>query len=102
MRVTWAQPEDLLRQELRQSTDEGRDVTDVRQTMGRRRGHHRTSWPRAPRPSRPRPSRWRWPATLLDELDAMPAPGEADEPSDWPDILAALSGRSRCSSPVGA
>ena len=31
MRLTWAQPEDLLAHELVQATAEGKDVTDVRE-----------------------------------------------------------------------
>ncbi len=89
MRVTWAQPEDLLRHELRQSADEGRDVTDVERRWVAAGG---AIGPLGAGAS-PDPASAEQVAlarTLLDELDAMPAPSEADEPSDWPAIVAAL------------
>ena len=46
--------------------------------------------PPAPLPTRPVAGQVALARTLLDELDAMPAPSEADEPSDWPAIVAAL------------
>ena len=89
MRVTWAQPEDLLRHELGQSVDEGRDVADVERRWVAAGG---AIGPLAAgaSPDPASPGQVALARTLLDELDAMPAPSEADEPSDWPAIVAAL------------
>jgi ADP-ribosylglycohydrolase len=87
VRVTWVQPEDLLRHELRQAADEG---ADVRQVAARWLSAGGTTEPPAGGASDP-------PATealrgqarrLLDELAALPRPGGADEPSDLDAIRA--------------
>ena len=92
MRVAWAQPEDLLRNELAQSADEGRDVTDVQRRWVAAGG---AVGPLAAGASLDpaRPELADLARRLLDELDAMPAPDEADEPSSWAAISAALGDR---------
>ena len=90
MRVTWAQPEDLLRHELGQSADEGRDVTDVERRWVAAGG---AIGPLAAgaSPGRASPEQVALARELLDELDAMPSPNENEEPSNWPDIAATFS-----------
>ena len=74
VRVTWAQPEDLLRHELRQSADEGRDVADVRASVGRRRGSGRAPRRRRLARSGHARSRSRWPGSCWTSWTRMPAP----------------------------
>lgn len=89
MRLTWAQPEDLLAHELVQSAAEGRDVAEVRGWWAGAGGDP------VPAVSGAGPV----PATaelralareLLDELAALPAPPAPHEPDDWDAILAVL------------
>ncbi|TCO59820.1 ADP-ribosylglycohydrolase family protein [Actinocrispum wychmicini] len=89
MRLTWAQPEDLLAHEFVQSAVEGRDID---RTWAR--------WSAAggdPNPAvsgagpHPAPPALRALAReLLDELAALPTPDDPDEPDDWDAILALL------------
>lgn len=89
MRVTWVQPEDLVRHELWQSAAEGRDVSE-----------HAAEWAAAggadgpPRagasPEWGTPDQRRLADRLLLELDALPAASAASEPSDWDAIAATL------------
>ena len=89
MRLTWAQPEDLLAHELVQAAAEGKDVAGVR---------HR--WVAAggdPTPAVsgagpvPAPPELRALArSLLEELAARPAPSAPEEPDDWAEVEALL------------
>lgn len=91
MRVTWVQPEDLVRHELWQSEREGRDVASVRER-----------WARAGTGSEPphggaspevaTPEQRLLAESLLLELDALPDVTAATEPSDWAGIAAAIDG----------
>ena len=92
MRVTWAQPEDLLRNELGQSADEGRDVADVERRWAAAGG---AIGPLAAgaSPDPASPEQVALARRLLDELDVMPAPSEVDEPSSWSAIVAAVGDR---------
>ena len=91
MRLTWVQPEDLVRHELWQAAHEGRDPVARQRIQDR--------WVAAGGAVDP-PSGGASPEvatmaqralaeTLLLELDDLPDPGAGDEPSDWLDILAA-------------
>ena len=87
MRLSWAQPEDLLRYELEQSADEGRDVSDVQRRWVAAGGAvGRLAAGVSPDPVSP--GQVALARQLLDELDAMPTGSEADEPSNWPEIRA--------------
>ena len=101
MRVTWAQPEDLLRQELAQSADEGRDVRDVQRRWVAAGG---AVGPLAAGASLDPvgPAQVALARELLDELDALPTPTAADEPSDWEGIraLSRSKGASTRSAPM--
>ena len=91
MRLPWAQPEELLRSELRQSAAEGRDVAAIEQRWVQAGGATgELADGLSPEPVSPELADLA--RELLDELDALPEVGVADEPSDWPDILAELSG----------
>ncbi|MEO8828395.1 ADP-ribosylglycohydrolase family protein [Lapillicoccus sp.] len=89
MRVTWVQPEDLVRHELWQSAREGRDVSQQ---------HHR--WVDAGGTSDPpyvgaspevvSPALRDLATILIGELDALPETGVEREPSDWIDIQATI------------
>ncbi|MEE2037396.1 ADP-ribosylglycohydrolase family protein [Nocardiopsis sp. CT-R113] len=89
MRLTWAQPEDLLAHELVQSAAEGRDVAGIRDRWADAGGDP------DPAVSGAGPV----PATaelrglaraLLDELAALPAPAAPHEPDGWDAIEALL------------
>lgn len=90
MRVTWVQPEDLLAHELRQSADEGRDVSAIaaRWTAagGEARAPHGGASPTAAPPGLRALAR-----ELLDELAALPVDAKqaAAEPDGLGEILAA-------------
>ncbi|HEY6743596.1 MAG TPA: ADP-ribosylglycohydrolase family protein [Lapillicoccus sp.] len=89
MRVTWVQPEDLLRHELWQSAQEGRDVDAVRDRWMAAGGVAEP--PHAGASPEVATAQQRALAEdLLAELDAMPEPGLDDEPSDWSAIVATL------------
>ena len=87
MRVTWVQPEDVLRHELIQSAVEGRAVEQVAArwtAAGRRLGApERGASAEAATPQQRKLAR-----ALLDELDAMPAPASDDEPTELDAIRA--------------
>ena len=89
MRLTWAQPEDLLAHEFVQSAVEGKDVTVVRERWIAAGGDPVPAVSGAgPRPA---PSALRALArTLLDELAALPAPAAPHEPDGWDEIVALL------------
>jgi ADP-ribosylglycohydrolase len=90
MRVTWVQPEDVLRHELIQSAVEGRSVAAVaaRWTAagGRLGAPERGASAETATPAQRRLAR-----TLIDELDAMPSPGSDDEPTEFDAIRASWS-----------
>ncbi|WP_336157788.1 ADP-ribosylglycohydrolase family protein [Amycolatopsis sp. VC5-11] len=89
MRLTWAQPEDLLAHEFVQSTVEGKDVTSVRERWIAAGGDPVPAVSGAgPRPA---PSALRALArTLLDELATLPCPPAPYEPDGWDEIVALL------------
>ncbi|MFF4321974.1 ADP-ribosylglycohydrolase family protein [Streptomyces sp. NPDC001568] len=87
VRLTWAQPEDLLGHELRQAREDGRDAGPVLREWLAAGG--RPAPDRAGASAEPAPPELRALAIrLLTELDALPVPSGADEPSAWPDIRA--------------
>ncbi|MEP6630421.1 MAG: ADP-ribosylglycohydrolase family protein [Lapillicoccus sp.] len=98
MRVTWVQPEDLVRHELWQSASEGRDVSAQRERWAAAGG--RVDPPRAGASPEHGDERQRALAgDLLAELDATPEAGLDAEPSDWPEIERAWPSRARTSEP---
>lgn len=90
MRVTWVQPEDLVAHELRQSADEGRDVSAVAARWTAAGGEARA--PHGGASPAPAPPRLRELAReLLDALAALPVDARlaAAEPDGLGEILAA-------------
>lgn len=85
MRVTWVQPEDLVRHELWQSAQEGRDpllLKGIRERWVAAGGA--LSPPSAgASPEVATPAQRALAASLLLELDDLADPGAAEEPSDW-------------------
>src|SRR5690606_29278349 len=89
MRLTWAQPEDLLAHELVQSAAEGRDVTAVRERWVAAGGDPVPAVSGAgPVPASPELRRLA--RELLAELATVPAPPAPTEPDGWEEILAVL------------
>jgi len=89
VRLTWAQPEDLLAHELVQSAVEGRDVAAVRDRWIAAGGDPRPAVSGAgPRPAPPQLRALA--RDLLDELAALPARDDPAEPDDWDGIVALL------------
>ncbi|MEU9030771.1 ADP-ribosylglycohydrolase family protein [Streptomyces sp. NPDC048383] len=87
VRLTWAQPEDLLGHELRQAREDGRDAGPVLREWLAAGG--RPAPARAGAAAEPAPPELRALALrLLTELDALPPPSDADEPSTWPAVRA--------------
>jgi ADP-ribosylglycohydrolase len=85
LRLSWVQPEDLVGHELRQAAEDGRDVTAIARRWRDAGGS--TAPDRKGASDRPASVLLRALAgSLLDELDALPAPHAADEP----DGLAAI------------
>ncbi|MEW2140234.1 ADP-ribosylglycohydrolase family protein [Streptomyces sp. NPDC005409] len=87
VRLTWAQPEDLIGHELRQAAEDGRDPEPARRAWLAAGGH--------PAPARagaspvPAPPELRALASrLLDELAQLPSPLSPDEPATWQSIHA--------------
>src|SRR5690349_2044524 len=89
MRVTWVQPEDLLRHELWQSAREGRDVSAVRERWVAAGGVAEPPYAGAS-PDVATPAQRELADELLAELDGSPETGADDEPSDWDAIIASL------------
>ncbi|MFE6911724.1 ADP-ribosylglycohydrolase family protein [Streptomyces erythrochromogenes] len=88
MRLTWAQPEDLLGHEVRQAAEDGRDPGPAQRAWSAAGGHpapERAGASPAPAPPHLRALA----ARLLDELARLPSPLAADEPTAWADIVAA-------------
>ncbi|MFF3679164.1 ADP-ribosylglycohydrolase family protein [Streptomyces sp. NPDC002120] len=88
VRLTWAQPEDLVGHELRQAAEDGRNPEPARRAWLAAGG--------SPAPDRagasptPAPPELRALAVgLLDELAAQKSPLSAAEPQPWPAIVAA-------------
>ncbi|WP_020660077.1 ADP-ribosylglycohydrolase family protein [Amycolatopsis benzoatilytica] len=89
MRLTWAQPEDLLAHEFVQSAAEGKDVTAVRERWVAAGGDPVPAASGAgPRPAPP--ALRALARTLLDELAAVPAAAAPHEPDGWDEIVALL------------
>ncbi len=84
MRLTWVQPEDLLRHELVTSRQVGRSVDAVDRIEARWRAAGGSVHPPVGGASvDPAPAHLRTlAAELLDELDALPTPGSDREPDD--------------------
>jgi len=87
MRLTWAQPEDLLPNELQQSAAEGKDVDDIAGRWSAAGGA--LVPPRGGASPTPAPPALRTLArALLDELDARPT--ATPEPASWAEVRALL------------
>ena len=99
MRVTWVQPEDLLRHELWQSACEGRDVTSVRDRWVAAGGVAEPPYAGAS-PEIATPDQRELAEGLLAELDASAETGADDEPSDWDAIVATLPANEGASEPA--
>lgn len=103
MRVTWVQPEDLVRHELWQSASEGRDAGAIRAIRDR--------WAAAggavdpphvgASPEIGTPQQRELAGQLLQELAELPDPTATTEPSSWPEISAQI-GRPIAAAPVAA
>ncbi|MEV0950365.1 ADP-ribosylglycohydrolase family protein [Promicromonospora sp. NPDC050249] len=89
MRLTWAQPEDLLAHELVQSAAEGKDVTGVRDRWVAAGGDPVPAVSGA-RPVAASPELRALARLLLAELAARPAPSAPEEPDGWDEIAALL------------
>ncbi|WP_234331086.1 ADP-ribosylglycohydrolase family protein [Streptomyces sp. NRRL F-4474] len=90
VRLTWAQPEDLVGHELRQAAEDGRDPGPARRAWVAAGGHPAPE--RAGASPTPAPPHLRaLAARLLDELARLPSPWAADEPTAWAAIVAACS-----------
>lgn len=88
VRLTWAQPEDLIGHELRQAAEDGRNAEAVRQVWLAAGGHPAPA--RAGASPAPAPPELRALATrLLDELASVPTPLSVDEPTSWEAIRTA-------------
>ncbi|WP_405531883.1 ADP-ribosylglycohydrolase family protein [Streptomyces avidinii] len=88
LRLTWAQPEDLVGHELRQAAEDGRDPAAALRAWLAAGGHRAPD--RAGASPTPAPPELRALATrLLDALAQLPPPSAADEPQSWPAIDAA-------------
>ncbi|AQT76471.1 hypothetical protein B1K54_10460 [Streptomyces sp. fd1-xmd] len=90
VRLTWAQPEDLVGHELRQAAEDGRDPGSARRAWVAAGGHPAPERARAsPTPAPPHLRALA--ARLLDELARLPSPWAAYEPTAWAAIVAACS-----------
>lgn len=89
MRLTWAQPEDLLTHELVQSAAEGKDVTAVALRWSQAGGDPMPAVSGAGPVPASEPLR-ALARELLDELDGTPAPAHPAEPDGWAEIVALL------------
>ncbi|NMM34731.1 MAG: ADP-ribosylglycohydrolase family protein [Phycicoccus sp.] len=91
MRLTWAQPEDLVAHELAQSAAEGRVVAEiaVRWTDG---GGDPTAPVSGVGPMPANPEVRNLARILLDDLEALPTPPHPDEPDDLQEIEALWAG----------
>ena len=89
MRLTWAQPEDLLAHELVQSAAEGKETADVRERWVAAGGDPVPAVSGAG-PDPATPELLSLARALLDELDARPAVPAPAEPDGWDEIVALL------------
>ncbi len=89
MRVTWVQPEDLVRHELWQSAREGRDVTAIVASWREAGGAEGFPYGGAS-PVPATAGQVVAAERLLAQLDRLPDPTADREPSDWPVIAAAI------------
>ncbi|MGW6004336.1 ADP-ribosylglycohydrolase family protein [Oerskovia enterophila] len=89
MRLTWAQPEDLLAHELVQSATEGKDVAGVVERWTAAGGEVVPAVSGAGPVPAP-PALRALARELLDELDALPAAPAPHEPDGWEQIVALL------------
>ncbi len=90
VRLTWAQPEDLVGHELRQAAEDGRNPGPALRAWSAAGGHPAPE--RAGASPTPAPPHLRALATrLLDELARLPSPWAADEPTGWAAIVAACA-----------
>ncbi|MFD5647391.1 ADP-ribosylglycohydrolase family protein [Streptomyces anulatus] len=88
VRLTWAQPEDLVGHELRQAAQDGRDAREIEErwyTAGGAPAPDRAGASEPPAPPRLRALAGR----LLDELALLESPLAADEPTGLDEIVAA-------------
>jgi ADP-ribosylglycohydrolase len=100
MRLTWAQPEDLLAHELVQSAAEGRDVAAIRDRWADAGGDPVPAVSGAgPVPASPELRELA--RALLDELAALPVPAAPGEPDDWAGVEALLPPAPRQPAPGG-
>ena len=86
MRVTWVQPEDLVRHELWQSEREGRDTSDIRARWAAAGTALEPPYVGAS-PEVATAEQRTLAEELLLELDALPDVTADSEPSDWSDDL---------------
>ncbi|MFI7353336.1 ADP-ribosylglycohydrolase family protein [Streptomyces avidinii] len=87
LRLTWAQPEDLIGHELRQAAEDGRDPAPALRAWIAAGGHPAPD--RAGASPAPAPPELRALADrLLDALATLPAPPGADSPQSWEAIRA--------------
>ncbi|WP_030772137.1 ADP-ribosylglycohydrolase family protein [Streptomyces sp. NRRL F-2664] len=88
LRLTWAQPEDLVGHELRQAAEDGRDPGPALRAWLAAGGHPAPECAGAS--PVPAPPHLRALASrLLDELAALDCPLSADEPTSWAAITSA-------------
>ncbi|MFI6149787.1 ADP-ribosylglycohydrolase family protein [Streptomyces sp. NPDC051109] len=101
MRLTWAQPEDLVGHELRQAAEDGRDAGPAARAWAAAGGHPAPS--RAGASPAPAPPELRALALrLLDELASLPVPSAAAEPASWPAITATWPASPAADGPAAA
>jgi ADP-ribosylglycohydrolase len=86
VRVTWIQPEDLVGYELRQASEEGKDVTAIAARWQAAGGPDAPQGGASPVPARSELRRLA--AELLAELEELPRPLAGDEPDELDAILA--------------
>ncbi|MET7524136.1 ADP-ribosylglycohydrolase family protein [Streptomyces sp. NPDC005248] len=88
VRVTWVQPEDLIGHELRQATEDGRDVRDIEHRWYAAGGAPAPERAGASTPPAP-PALRALAGRLLDELARLDSTAAVDEPTDLALIRAA-------------
>ncbi|WUX17428.1 ADP-ribosylglycohydrolase family protein [Streptomyces sp. NBC_01439] len=98
LRLTWAQPEDLVGHELRQAAEDGRNPAAALRAWLAAGGHPAPD--RAGASPTPVPPELRALASrLLDDLAQLPARSAPDEPGSWPDIRATWPPAAKASQP---
>ncbi|MFF3621800.1 ADP-ribosylglycohydrolase family protein [Streptomyces sp. NPDC002467] len=89
VRLTWAQPEDLIGHELRQAAEDGREADAEPARRAWLAAGGRPAPDRAGASPTPAPPRLRaLAARLLDDLAALPSPLAPDEPQSWESVSA--------------